>query len=202
MAKRLISPAGFLLSLICFAFPFLAVSCEPPERSLHTTAEYIGWDFVFGGQPDLAGPGADRFAGIKDDRDMTDSMRADPQPAAILAFVVIAGGVTLAFAPRPQTRSAAALSAGVLASLLLVTNQITVHNRAVSELTEPGSRFARARVFDVTPPRYGFWLALTFLLAVAGYNAYEIVQARRRASLRNRPPTLEFPPAARQWPDG
>jgi hypothetical protein len=202
MTRRLISPAGFLLALGCFVFPFLAVSCEPPDRRQAVTAEYTGLDFLFGGRPDLTGPGAGRSAGIYEDRELAEFMFADPQPAAILALLVVIGSVASAFVLGPRLRSVAMIAGGATAALLLVVNQITVHNRAADRLTEPGSKLAQLKVFDVSAPRFGFWLALAFLLAVTGYNAYAYTRGRRGDDAHAAPSAVPaFPPEAYPGPE-
>ncbi|MGW1677070.1 hypothetical protein [Saccharopolyspora sp. NPDC002376] len=46
--RKAISPAGFLLVMLCFGLPFVTVSCESSVGSI--SAEITGWDLVFGGK--------------------------------------------------------------------------------------------------------------------------------------------------------
>jgi hypothetical protein len=139
MSKLLIRPAGLLLALMCFALPFLAVSCDAPMGSV--SAEYAGGDFVFGGEPSFTGSAADEATsgeeGVPDE-----DARVGPQPSAVLAFLAIIGSLVLAAAPRLRTHTLANLGASGAVSLLVVVNQIVLHDKAVSELEESEGIFA------------------------------------------------------------
>ncbi|HEU5161324.1 MAG TPA: hypothetical protein VFU43_30305 [Streptosporangiaceae bacterium] len=180
MSKLFVRPAGLLLALMCFTLPFLAVSCDTPVGGV--SAEYAGVDFVFGGEPSLTGSAADEATSGEEggDESATDEDgRVDPQPLAVLAFVSIIGGLVLSVLPRLRAHTLANLGAGVTMSLLLVANQIVLHDAAVNELAESDEIFA-ARAAEMVGTRYGFWLTLMLLLAVVGYSVVELLRERGR----------------------
>jgi len=175
MQKRLISPGGLFLGLICFSFTFLTVSCETSAGT--GAVEYSGWDFVFGGVPDTTGLGHKEDPTGLEEGDNEERVTVGPQLLAVLAFLTIIGGIALTLLPRVRAQHLANIGTSAMAFVLLLTNQLALHDQAVSELQKAGGVFAR--LADNVSSGFGFWAASAFLLAVTGYNAYELFQKRQ-----------------------
>lgn len=169
--RRVISPAGFLLALLCFGLPFLTVSCESPVGSVR--ASYSGWDLAFGGAPDITAS-----LGMSDYLARRQQEASVPwQLLALLTVLAIIAGVFLTCA-RPRQQTLSSIIAGGSALLLLIINQTVVHSGAVDELRR--DTFLPATIAQgMVENRVGFWLALLLLLGVVGYHVLELVRQRR-----------------------
>ena len=163
---RIISPAGFLFVLLCFALPFLSVSCESEAQTVGVN--YTGIDFIAGGKPDVIGS----LAGTSWEKVPS----PDPQPLAFLALFSIFTGIAFVFVSDHRARALAGTWAGSFAAAFLVSNQLVAHSYAVAELRK--SPVPPDAIEDMVKSRIGFWLALVLLLAVVGYNAFEIIRER------------------------
>jgi hypothetical protein len=191
MSKLFVRPAGLLLALMCFAFfPLLAVSCDTPMGS--ASAEYTGADFVFGGEPNFTGSAADEATsgeegegdeGVEgeDEGVAGEDGQVGPQPLAVLAFLAIIGSLVLAVVPRLRAHTLTNLGASAAVLLLLVVNQIVLHDSAVTELEESEEILA-PQAAEMVETRYGFWLTLLVLLAVVAYNVVELLRERGGSS--------------------
>jgi hypothetical protein len=175
LSSRVVSPAGLLLALLCFGLPFVAVSCESPIVSV--SADYSGWDLVFGGEPDIT-VSVPSEAPVSKPQDTSIPL----QPLALLAFIAVAGGFVLSLA-MPRQRMTSAVAAGS-AALLLFVNQIVVRGHMVEELRK-GAFLSPRMADDVIESRVGYWLTLLLLLGVAGHGAVEIVHQRRAGASTN-----------------
>lgn len=164
--RRLVSPAGLLLALLCFGLPFVAVSCGT------TTVEYTGLDLVVGGTPTVT---------EKNAIDSTPGMPIPVQPLAVLTVLSIAGGIAVVALPRVPVLTRAVVAS--LAALLLMVNEIVTYQRIVHELrTSADLRIPAGQAADMVRMRSGFWFALALLLGVATYNVVEVV---RRTTVRS-----------------
>lgn len=163
--RKLISPGGFLLVLICFALPFLTVSCEYPGGAI--TLDYTGGDLLVGGGPDTTG--------VPPIGSRSDDLDAQTQPLAILAFLacLVGLGIGLLTGQGPG-RAAAGLSSATAAGLLLILNQVKIVGEVEDRIEVPGG-FPRGAGAQMVETRYGFWLALTLLGLVVAWHGYELV---------------------------
>lgn len=160
---RLISPVGFMVALICFAFPFVAVSCESPDSKV--TVEYTGIDLAAGGDPAVT---VDGVAKPPDD-----DIAADAQLLMILALIAVVCGLAvtvmsalrLGLAASPRWAAAGCAAAATVASGLLVANQLVVTHRIVERLTD-GGRGDRSAAEKLVETRPAFWVAALFLCIV------------------------------------
>jgi hypothetical protein len=174
MVRRLVSPAGLLLVALCFALPFVAVSCDSPEVSV--TAEYTGTDMVVGGEPAVS---------VSGDQVPEEPGEADEalgvQPAAVLAIAAIVAGILVAFLPGRRTRLLGGAAAASAAVLFLVVSQILMQGDLAGRIdTEVGSDLPDgAGAGDFVHVQYGFWLALVLASAVALYNCVEFYLGAR-----------------------
>jgi hypothetical protein len=135
---RALSPAGFLLTLLCFALPFVTVSCDAPGGYGRSApggfTSYTGFDLATGEAPDVDPQHLRPAAEQRDDR-------FDPQPFAIAALLaLVAGIVTVVIRETAVRRIAAALCAGAAGAMLLANQAVTealVEARLNVQLTVP-----------------------------------------------------------------
>ncbi|WP_117210045.1 hypothetical protein [Allorhizocola rhizosphaerae] len=166
-ARTLIRPAGFVIAGMFFLFPFIAVSCEVPggygRAAPGGTTVYTGLDLAVGGEPDVEPDSKEREG---------PSQALDPQPLAILALLVIAGGIVLTLTVNDtlRRRAAAALTAGG-AALLVVTNQLTV--QTLLQHRVPSGK-------DYVNGAEGFGLCLFTLLLTMGLNSIGWIRSASR----------------------
>lgn len=191
--RRAISPAGFLLALLCFGLPFVTVSCEAPVMTV--SADYTGWDFVFGGEPDVV------VTGMGKDLSAEQARASTPwQPLAFLAFLVVTSGFVLAVS-RPRQQRLTSVGTASAAALLLFANQAVTRGGIIDELRR--TTFLPAGVIDdMVESRVGYWLTMALLFLVAGYNAVRLRLERRGHTVAN-PARRHFqPPHDRPPPSG
>jgi hypothetical protein len=159
----LLSPGGFLLVLLCFALPFVTVSCDHPAGTV--TLDYTGGDLLLGGEPSVSG--------LPRDVPPPDGVFADAQLFAFLAFFTGFIGLCAGFAWLWRARFLAGLGAAGLAAMFLVANQFMVF-RMITDEIEAGGRFSPGTADEMVATRYGFWLALALLGLLAGYHLFEV----------------------------
>jgi hypothetical protein len=177
LVRRLVSPAGLLLVALCFALPFVAVSCDSPGVSV--TAEYTGVDMLVGGAPAVTLSG-DQVPPDPGDADVSIGV----QPAAVLAMAATVAGILVAFVPGRRTRLLGGAVAATAAAVFLVVGQILVQGYLARQVesgvgADPpdGDRGA-----DFVAARYGFWLALVLACAVALFHCFELYRTARPRS--------------------
>lgn len=175
--RRLLSPAGFILVILCFLFPFIAVSCQSPVGSV--SVEYSGNSLAFGGQPSISTSEGDvpHESGVPP---------ATPQPLALLAYLLTLAGLFTGLIPSVRARlRTTAIIAGT-ATLFVIINETAVYNRIVSQLAgRSGSQFGSdlgslptAAASNLVHTQAGFWLAMLLLLAITTLNIVELVRTR------------------------
>lgn len=201
LASRLLSPAGFLLFLLCFLLPFVAVSCDAgPEGEL--SISYTGLDLLTNDEPTvvITGSFADLRSGVE-----AGTSSDNPPPLGVAPFAAATVGIgVLGLAsvalPTFRRRLYGGLLLAVLGLAALVTTQWVSRTRLVRELKVGSSGDGTSGDFTgaLTPEsllnnRAGFSLALLCLVLVGlgsgGLLVTERVLARRAAQ----------PPAAPQY---
>lgn len=186
------SPAGLLLALLCFGLPFVTVSCEAPLMTV--SADYTGWDLAFGGEPDVVVTGVAKDLSAEQERASTPW-----QPLALVTLLVLTSGAVLAVSRPRQQRLTSVVSASA-AALLLFANQIVTRSGIVDEL-RTATYLPTSVVDDMVESRFGYWLTMTLLLAVAGYNAVRLGVERRARTVADsardnfQPPRDSPPPS-------
>ncbi|MCW2503130.1 MAG: hypothetical protein JWO79_1414 [Actinomycetia bacterium] len=211
----LLRPSGFLLVLMCFALPFLTVSCDSPAFT--ASATLTGFDLATGGQPTVnAGglAGGQSSAGSVGQRDSGLS-EVRPLAVGVLVLLVVAAVLVSVLPGRPRLWVGAA--AAILGAVLLAVNQALVHrgvvdalNQAVSKTQDQSGSIGVLRNFrldaaKLVHTRFGFWLALTLLLVLALYYGLRSAAAVRgvgrmltaRIATAGGPPP---PPPTTAWP--
>jgi uncharacterized membrane protein YphA (DoxX/SURF4 family) len=184
LSSRVISPAGLLLALLCLGLPFVTVSCESSIVSV--SADYSGWDFVFGGEPDIT-ESVPSEAPASKPQDASTPL----QPLALLAFIAVVAGIVLSLA-MPRQRMTSAVAAGS-AALLLFVNQIVVRSHMVDEL-QKGTFLSPRMADDMIESRFGYWLTLLLLLGVAGHGAVEVAHQHHPRTSTNPAERDQLPP--------
>jgi hypothetical protein len=174
---RLLSPAGFGLVLLLLLLPFLAVSCGSGEETAVGT--FTGIDMVIGGEPDLVVP-------AMTDEEAQQAQQAivamfhdqiDAQPLAILATLVMLLAMAAGLVRERMVRHGLSAGLAVLATALLAGAVA----RAISRIEEGLRNIAEqpeTAAFDVSL-RYGFWLCVAVLAALAVGHALALVRAWR-----------------------
>jgi hypothetical protein len=175
--RRLLSPAGFVLVILCFLFPFIAVSCQSPVGSV--SVEYSGNDLAFGGQPSISTSDGDvpQESGVPP---------ATPQPLALLAYLLTIAGLFTALISSVRARLRTTAIIASAAALFVIINETSVYNRIVSQLAgQSSSRFDSDlgglpidAVSNLVHTQAGFWLTMLLLLAITALNVVELVRAR------------------------
>jgi hypothetical protein len=182
-AGRWLSPTTFILAGLCFALPFVTVSCGTPggygRADTGGTTSYSGVDLAIGGRPDVTPP--ERILPAASQRED----RLPPQPAAVIVLVLVATGtgVAIAMGDRRARRGTVAMIAGLAATALLVNqalseSEVTLRVGEQISLVSPGAdphRFVRTGV--------GFAACLLLLVLAAVINAVGWWRGRPRVAL-------------------
>lgn len=175
----LLRPSGFLLVLMCFALPFLTVSCDSTASTVSVT--YSGFDLVTNGQPTVEGSGLRADSATDGTGGQQDYGVSGLQPLAIaVVALLVAAAVMVSVAPG-RLRLWSGAGAALVAAVLLAVNQALLHraivdvlNQAVSKTQDQPAwsgvlRSFRLDAAKLVHTRFGFWLALALLLVVALY---------------------------------
>lgn len=165
--RKLASPSGVALSLLLLFLPFVGVSCGPVE------AEISGWDMAVGGQVSVSG--VPRV-------DTADSNNQVPvQPLMTIAVLVLISAIVLGLTLRAtHVHALTGLITTGLAALTIGINEILIIDDLVDEIVSDND-FSPSTAAEMTGTRFGFWLTLLLLIAIATYNTIEMVLLRRRS---------------------
>jgi len=157
-ASRLLTPSGLALALSCFAFGFLAVSCETPggfgRAAQGGTTTYSGLDLALDAPPTVT--------------PMSRQMMDRPDqlgwhvPVLLAALLFMAGAVFGATALKHRRHAVIACTG--LGALLLIGGEIVAYQRltglVADQITEPLP--AGRDAADYVETGFGFWTALAF----------------------------------------
>jgi hypothetical protein len=170
LVRRLVSPAGLLLVAICFALPFVSVSCDTPVR---LRADYSGVDMLGGGTPSVSV--SDEAVSGQDAEDVSDEP-IDVQPAAVVAMLAVVAGILVAALRGRRARLLGGTAAALATVVLLGVNQVLAQRHLSREIErEVGAELpGGASGGDYVHTRYGFWLALALACAVLLYQCFEL----------------------------
>ncbi|MFI5952594.1 hypothetical protein [Cryptosporangium sp. NPDC051539] len=204
LVRRLLSPAGLLLALLCFGLPFVTVSCESPMGSVSTNVS--GAAVVVDARPDVEGTGIFVGAGSGSDVDPSSpDVSTTNRVKGGLARLFVAGSVVLtlvafglSWVPRSRWWPAGAAVACVGAIGLLAIGVSALRAALIGVLGESlsslGESYARAAARDMVHVRFGPWVVAALLAAAATALAAEAV--RRRPLPRAAAPPPGGPPPA------
>jgi len=149
-AKKL-SPAIYVIALICFFLPFLTFSCQGQK-----VLSLSGLQLVTGTsiqQPQMFGP--------------PQSQKVDPEPLAILAFLCGVLGLAMSFLKGRASAIAPAATGGIAAILLLV-----MKSRIEGDVLNKGGGVVQVN-YDV-----GFYIVVFLFLAAVGLNISVLMQGK------------------------
>lgn len=183
---RLCSPAGFGLVLIFFLLPFATVSCASPTDTVTVTVTVTGADLVLAGPPDVAiTAAADRDPAVEQELAGLIGDEMDLEPLALLAALTVLGGMGVGVLGRPLLRHGLAGGLALTAGAFLVGAMLRIPGHVARFLARinDGTVLPVAAA-PVTTARYGYWLALAALAALAVGHAAALVWAARRSTPR------------------
>ncbi len=176
LLSRLLSPAGFGLTLLLFLLPFVSSSCDTAEGPVHAT--FTGVDMLVGGEPDITGP----LPLSAEDEQMLFSLinvAVDTEPWAVIAAIVIFVGMVWGVVRERLARYAGATGLAVLAIALLVAAELNSISKLKDVRSTRIADLAGGQLTGPTQPRIGFWLAVATLAVLAAGNAIALGRAWR-----------------------
>lgn len=153
-AARKISPAVFVLALICFFLPFVSFSCQGMK-----VASFSGIQLVTGTtlqQPQMFGPPTAQKVGA--------------EPLAVLTFLCGIAGLGLSFLKGRNSGIGPILAGGLAAIFLLA-----LKSKLESDALKQGGGAIQVQFAA------GYWVVLVFFLAAVALNAFPLVQGKRIA---------------------
>jgi hypothetical protein len=194
LLSRLLSPTGFVLIVLLFGLPFVAASCEAPQRDFDFSATFTGVDLVVGGHPDLV-------SSVEDASEQRFDVPIPVQPLAIIALVAILAGAGSALLRQRQLRHAAGLGLAVLAAGTLATAEVQALGDLLDTYRPIAADLLNAEITgsEFVHSRAGFWLAFYALVALAIGHAVALLRAWRAAA-GSAPAAEEPPPGAEDIP--
>ena len=185
---RLLSPAGFGLVLLLFLLPFLSVSCSTDGGDV--VATFSGVDMLIGGEPDLVAPTSDAEAQEAQRTIVAvfhDSL--DAEPLAILAALAVLFAMATTLIGERLARHAIGAGLAVVAAALLGGAYVRATGHvgdAIRAISEPPDTLAYS-----VAPRYGFWVCVGLLLALAAGHLAAMVRAWKGPADAPRPDELD-----------
>ena len=150
VAKKL-SPAVYVLALICFFLPFVTFSCQAQKILTLSGIQLVTGTTIQ--QPQPFGP--------------PKAQKVDAEPLAVLAFLSGIAGLALSFL-RGRKSAIAPATAGVVAAILLLALKSKLDGDA---LRQGGG------VIQVDYAA-GFWAVLILFLAAVAVNVFFLVQGK------------------------
>lgn len=179
--RKAVSPAMFAVVVICFFLPFFTVACSagdlgelgeqlggefelPASEELEQTV--TGWDLVVGNTDEATAEATEEAPGPAQAEP-----GGGPDVYAVIAFAAAILGIGLSLLRRPLG-PIIAVGLGLLGAVFL----FLLKTRLDAQIP------AQARPFIEVRTEYGFWLALLFFLAAAGWGVYRLVTDRQPAA--------------------
>lgn len=177
LKRRILSPAGYLLTVLLFLLPFVGVDFDSPL--IRGRAGWSGVDVIVGGDASICldiiwyAEGGDlrtepttmeAFYGEDRAGQFLPHRFLHSQALAIAAAVMLLAGLLSGVLAGERVQASVAAVAGFGAALCLAVAEI----RAV-DFTGP-----------YTAPEYGFWLGLSGLTILGAANALHVFRLRRR----------------------
>lgn len=183
--RKLVSPSGVLLVLICLFLPFVGVACEAGAGRI--SVEVSGWDMVVGGEPSVSATGVFSDPAEVDDEisQTTGDDGVDVQPLMIVFVLTLLAAAALGFTLRSAAaRGMAGLVSTGFAVLILIAAEVVMMEDITDEIAGSAGP-ARLDATELVGTRFGFWLVLLLLAGLLAYHVTELVLSRRRVA----PPT-------------
>jgi hypothetical protein len=175
-STRLVSPTGFLLVVLCFALPFLTVSCagEDDGRRYRGSLSYTGADLVVGGRVDLYQEthderGVQRVSETDLRRSPVSGEPIEPipvQPFMVATMVLLGAGALAGFLRPSGLRRLTAGAVALVAAITLAGGALRARVQMAEQLV-PLTDATMAKNRDMITFGSGFWLALALLLLLS-----------------------------------
>jgi hypothetical protein len=188
-SARWASPAGFLLALLFFLLPFVAVSCDAGNEGSFELS-YSGLDLATGAKPGIEANG-DLGRQPTSIMDSEKPPAAGVQPFALGVLALLGIGLALSLVPITRGRAwVAAALAGGAAVLVVITEVVAIANlnssvRTTLESSGGGEDVSRGEVdrllADMVEIRAGFWFTLGTVVLLALVNLGLMIYRRSRA---------------------
>jgi hypothetical protein len=185
---RVVSPAGFMIALLFFLLPFVAVSCEAPQDAGSIEASYTGYDLVLGADPTVTTTG--ELSEGDEPFEPDELPRPGVQVPATIALVLIGAGLAASLAPALRSRPLVLAGGATLAAAVLLGTELLARSNlkaSVQDLAGPSTRIGGETLAvtdevagDLVEARPGFWLTLGALVLVALWSLVLAVRARSR----------------------
>ena len=203
LARRLLSPTGFVLVAGCFLLPFATASCATGKEPV--AGAFTGADLVTGHLPArefvISTEENFRRHGDIPPQDTIDRVAASVrplgwQPLLAAALLVVLLGAASALMRRPWFRALCAALAALIAGVLLAAGQTV----ATSAIYDRVGTDLRSMTHDQPVRSYltvrtsgGAWLALLLLTVLFVGNTAALARRRSRPDGRVYSPTLQYP---------
>jgi hypothetical protein len=152
---RKLSPAAFVLAIVCFFLPFVTFSCQGQK-----VASFSGIQLATGTtikQPQMFGP--------------PKSQKIDAEPLAVMALLSVLVGVGLSFL-RGKKGAVGSITLAVLGVILLVALKSKLDGEALNQ----GGGMIQVNY------EAGYYLSLIFLLAAAGAGIYALMEGKGKGT--------------------
>jgi len=149
------SPALFGLIIFCFFLPFVNLSC-----SGQTIMSLTGFQLMTGAEVDAG----DMFGGLDmPQEEKTKNENVDPQPMAMLAFIMAAGGLGLSFIRKKASAITTAVLS-VLGFLFLILLKVNMD----------GDVDLSGQYIITLDYQFGYWFSMLLFIAgaVIGWKMY------------------------------
>lgn len=141
-----LSPAVFVLIILCFFLPFVNLSCGG-----QTIMSLSGFQLITGAK---VSPADNLFGGFKQE-EFDEKERVDPQPMAILAFIMALAGLGLSFIKRKK-----------LAIITVIVSALGLIFLILLKVNMDGESDLGAQYIITLDYQFGYWFSL--LLFAAG----------------------------------
>jgi hypothetical protein len=206
-AGRWFNPVTLVLTMACFALPFVAVSCDTPGGYAAATAggstSYNGVALAIGGRPDVTNGHERPLPAGEDDR-------LPPQLAIAAALLtIITAGVTAIGVRHVRTRRAGVAVLALVAAAALLVGQVLVEAELTERISDHLARMAAQGValdpakaaHDYVQTGPGLPLCLVLLVLVAVVNGVGWWRIRPRPALlvAALPRDFNLPTAVDPW---
>jgi hypothetical protein len=188
-AGRWLNPVTLLLAAVCFALPFVSVSCDTPGGYAGAgpggTSSYTGVALVVGGAPEVT-------EGHERPVPPGENDKLPPQPALAAALLAILAATVLAVTVVPTWRRRAAVCVlGAVGGTALLVSQVLVEGELrlrvsdhLARRAQSGERIDPAKTaHDYVHTGPGFLLCLVLLAGVTVLNGIGWWRARPRPAL-------------------
>lgn len=156
-----VSPALFGLVVLAFFMPFMEISCSGQKIATLTGLNMVTGKSISSADSKMPGMGEAK------------KERIQPNAWAVLAFLGAIGGLAVSFKQGPKAALPPAILGGACFLLLLILKAT-----AGAEATSGGGEMDLGEALTMAW-KGGYWMALLFSLAAAGWNGFLLFQPQQ-----------------------